>query len=309
MAQDCASVEMTTSVDKRNVIPVEIAGPVPARGDRSLGTILIQAGRLTLEDADRVLKLHREHNLRFGEAAIKLGLLTRADIEFALASQFDYPYLLRGQSGVSEDVITAYEPFSRQAQVIGHLRTELTLRWFDGSPGHNALAIVSAERGEGRSFFAANLAVAFAQLGQKTLLIDADMRNPIQHVLFNLGNRSGFSAILAGRGEPDAVIQQVGGLRGLSVLPAGAVPPNPAELLARPVFAQLLSELALEFQVLLLDSAPAAEYADATAVARRCGAALLIASKDTSRVSRMRAVSASLAEARATIVGAVLNNF
>jgi receptor protein-tyrosine kinase len=300
---------MTTNVERRNVISVEIAGPVPARGERSIGTILIQAGRLTLENAERVMQLHREQNLRFGEAAIKLGLLTPEDIEFALARQFDYPYLMRGESSVSEQVITAYQPFSRQAQALGQLRAELMLRWFDGGPGHNALAIVSPERGEGRSFVAANLAVAFAQLGQKTLLIDTDLRNPIQHVLFNLDNRTGFSAVLSGRGGPDAAIQRVAGLLGLSVLPAGAVPPNPAELLARPAFAQLLSDLAREFQVVLFDSAPAAEYGDAQAIAMRCGAALLIARKHATSLWRMRGVSEALTDAGATILGAVLNDF
>jgi protein-tyrosine kinase len=309
VAQDRADVEMTTSVEKRNVISVDIAGAVPARGVASIGTILIQAGRLSLEDAGRILQLQREQDLRFGEAAMKLELLTKADIEFALASQFECPYLVRGESDVSEQVFAAYEPLSRQAQALGHLRTELMLRWFDGSPGHNALAILSAERGEGRSFLAANLAVAFAQLGQKTLLIDADLRNPIQHLLFNLGNRSGLSAMLSGRGQPGAAIWQIAGLSGLSVLPAGAAPPNPAELLARPVFAQLLGEWAREFDVVLLDSAPAAEYADAKNVAMRCGAALLVARKNATRVWQMRSVSEALTDARTIILGAVLNDF
>ena len=309
MAQDGTDVEMTTSVEKRNVISVDIAGAVPARGVASIGTILIQAGRLSLEDAGRILQLQREQDLRFGEAAIKLELLTKADIEFALASQFECPYLVRGESDVSEQVFAAYEPLSRQAQALGHLRTELMLRWFDGSPGHNALAILSAERGEGRSFLAANLAVMFAQLGQKTLLIDADLRNPVQHLLFNLGNRSGLSAMLSGRGQPGAAIWQIAGLSGLSVLPAGAAPPNPAELLARPLFAHLLSEWAREFEVVLLDSAPATEYTDARTIAGRCGAALLVARKNATRVWQMRGVSEALTDARTIILGAVLNDF
>src|SRR5713101_9812386 len=80
-------------------------------GERSIGAILIINGRLRLEGAESILRLQREQGLRFGDAAIQLGLLTQADIEFALSRQFDYPYLLRGESGVSEQVITAYEPF------------------------------------------------------------------------------------------------------------------------------------------------------------------------------------------------------
>jgi protein-tyrosine kinase len=319
VAQDGAHVEITASVEKRNVLAVEGASPVPARGEGaspvpargepSIGAILVRAGRLSIEDAGRILRLQREQDLRFGEAAIKLELLTKADIDFALAHQFDRPYLVRGDSDVSEQVVTAYEPLSPQSEALGRLRTELMLRWFDGSPGRNALAIVSAERGDGRSFLAANLAVAFSQLGQTTLLIDADMRNPTQHILFNLGNRSGLSAMLSGRGQRGASIWQVPGLPGLSIMPAGATPPNPAELLARPVFAQLLGEMAQEFEVVLFDSAPAAEYADARAIAVRCGAALLIARKNATHVWRMRSVSEALTDARTIILGAVLNDF
>lgn len=296
-------------MEQGNVIPVAIGSPAVARGESSIGTILIQAERLTLENAERVLQLQREQGLRFGDAAIQLGLLTPADIEFALSRQFDYPYLVRGESTVSENVIAAYAPFSPQARALGALRSQLMLRWFDTDPIRRSLAIISAGRGEGRSFIAANLAVAFSQLGQKTLLIDADIRNPAQHVLFGLDNRSGLSAMLSGRGGSDAVIQQIPGLSGLSVLPAGALPPNPLELLARPLFPQLLRELAHEFEIILLDSSPAAEYADAQTIAMRAGAALIIARKNATSLWRVRGVSDAVANVSATLVGTVLNDF
>ena len=109
------------------------------------------------------------------------------------------------------------------------------LRWFDTDPAHKALAIISGERREGRSYIAANLAVVFSQLGEHTLLIDADMRNPSQHKLFGLDNGGGLSAVLSGRGRP-VTVKHVPGLPDLWVLPAGAPPPNPLELLARPQF-------------------------------------------------------------------------
>jgi len=227
-----------------------------SRGERRIGAILVDAGRLSLEDAERILRLQREQNIRFGDAALKLGLLTQADIELALSSQFDYPYLLRGSSKVSESVAAAYQPFSPKVEALRALRSQLMLRWFDASPGHNALAILSAASKEGRSFIAANLAVVFSQLGERTLLIDADMRHPCQHELFGLDNRRGLSAALAGRGG-SAEVQRVEGLRDLSVLPAGAVPPNSIELLSRPLFAQTLKKLRQNFDVILLDSPPA----------------------------------------------------
>lgn len=300
---------MKIAMDKGEVMTVSTGGAVVARGAPSIGIILIQEGRLTREDAERILELQQEQGLRFGDAATQLGLATQADIDFAIARQFNHSYLVRGESRVSEEIVAAYAPFGSQAQAMGALRSQLMMRWFDVDPAHRALAIISAERREGRSFIAANLAVAFSQLGQKTLLIDADMRNSHQHVLFGLDNRYGLSAMLSGRGGSEAVIQPVSGLPDLRVLPAGATPPNPLELLARPLFPKLLEELAKEFEVILLDSPSAAEYPEAQTIAVRAGAALIVAHKNTTRMWRVRGISDTVTHASATIIGTVLNDF
>ena len=167
---------------------------------------------------------------------------------------------------------------------------------------------MSAGRNEGRSFIAANLAVVFAQLGEHTLLIDADMRNPCQHEIFGLENRVGLSAVLSDRGGSE-VIQRIPGLTNLSVLTAGVLPPNPLELLARPIFQQLLGELGKNFDVILLDSPAASEYADALTLAVSAGAALIVARKNFAPMWRVRGVSDSVAQTSAIIVGTVLNDF
>jgi protein-tyrosine kinase len=281
---------------------------VPHGPDRAIGAVLVNAGRLRTEDLQLILRLQHEKALRFGDAGKALGLVTEADIEFALSRQFDYPYLRRGECGVSEEIVAAYDPFSAQVESIRALRSQLKFRWFDYTPARKALAIVSAARNEGRSFIAANLAVLFAQLGERTLLIDADLRNPCQHRLFGLDNRSGLSAVLSGRGGPETV-QRIVPLRHLMVLPAGSPPPNPLELISRPVFAQLLEQLAAQVDVILLDSPAAAESADAQTIAVRAGGALIVARRNASRLWRVQGVSDSVAQAKATIVGAVLNEF
>lgn len=278
--------------------------------ERSIGTVLIHAGRLTLEDAERILYLQRDQGIRFGDAAIQLGLLTQEDIDFALARQFDYPYLVRGESPVSESVFTAYAPVGPQGKVFASLRSQLMLRWFDNEPGRKAMAIISAGRREGRSFVAANLAVSFSQLGQKTLLIDADMRNPSQHTLFGVDNRTGLSAVLAGRCSYDSVMHVVPGLSDLSILPAGAPPPpNPLELLSRPPFPQLLADLAQQFDVILFDTSSTSEAADSQTVSVRAGAALIVARKNFTRGWHVRGVSDTVVHASSTVIGTVLNDF
>ncbi|ATE60540.1 chain length determinant protein tyrosine kinase EpsG [Thauera sinica] len=275
--------------------------------ERSIGAILVDAGRLSTEDAERIFRVQREEGLRFGDAAIKLGLVTEADIQRALSRQFDYPYLQRGDGKVTEAVIAAYEPFSPQVESLRALRSQLMLRWFDTEPERRTLAITSPARGEGRSWLTANMGVVFSQLGERTLIIDADLRNPRQHELFGVDNRAGLSAALAGRGTPD-LVERIPALRDLSVLPAGAVPPNPQELLARPIFARLLQEFAREFDVILIDTPAGGLYADSQTLAVRASAALVVAQRNLSRMRQVRRHADMLRHASVAVVGTVLND-
>jgi receptor protein-tyrosine kinase len=276
--------------------------------DSSIGAILIRIGRLSVADADKVMRFSIERNLRFGDAAVELGVLTAADIELALSRQYDYPYLLRGESAISEEVIAAYEPFTTRVESLRALRNQLMWRWFETGKERRALAITSAESGDGRSFLAANLAVVFSQQRQRTLLIDADMRAPRQHQLFALENRAGLSAVLAGRSGHDA-IQRVPSLVDLSVLTAGALPPNPSELLGRPAFGQLLGELAADYDVILIDTPASDEYSDAQLVASRAGAAVMVAHQNHSHLNKLRDLVGLLTDARVHLVGTVLNEY
>ena len=279
----------------------------PAAG-RSIGALLIDSGRLTPEAAERILKLQKEQGLRFGDAAIQLGLLSDADIQQALSRQYDYPYLMPGDDRISEEVVAAFKPFSPVVEQLRALRSQLMLRWFDAESGRKALAVVSPDNGEGRSFTAANLAVVFSQLGERTLLVDADLRQPRQHQLFRLANKVGLSSVLAGRAELAETITRIPGLRDLSVLPAGAVPPNPQELLSRPVFTALLATLQAQYDIVIIDTPPAGRTADAQAITARAHGALVVARKDITALPALQAMVASLQQGGGNVVGSLLNN-
>ena len=274
--------------------------------ERSIGGLLVEAGRLRAEDAEIIMRVQRERGLRFGEAGLSLGLLTPPDIDYALSRQFEYPYLLPGTSPVSPEVFAAYAPFSPEAEALRALRAQLLVRWFDDGPARSALAIISAAPREGRSYIAANLAVIFSQVGERTLLIDADLRRPRQHQLFGVENRIGLSAVLAMRSNGES-IQRIPGLPHLSLLPAGTIPPNPLELLSRPTFAALLQQMGAHYDVILLDSPAAGETADAHTLAVRAGAALMVVRKHKSRAAEVSAVSDMIP--KAALVGAVVNTF
>jgi capsular exopolysaccharide synthesis family protein len=148
----------------------------------------------------------------------------------------------------------------------------------------------------------------FSQLGERTLLIDADMRSPRLHAMFGVENKIGLSSILAGRNGKEA-IQRVAALLDLSILPAGALPPNPQELLSRPAFSQLLEEASANFDVIIIDTPPTFAYSDAQTTAVRASGALVLARKNVSRSSRLQGCAQMLVEASATIVGTVMNDF
>ena len=184
----------------------------------------------------------------------------------------NYPYLQAGQGNYSDELVAAYQPFSRQVEALRALRSQLMMRWFNES--NKALAIVTANAGEGGSYLAANLAVMFSQLGERTLLVDANMRDPRQHTIFNLKVNRGLSDIIARRSGLDAV-NQVEFFEDLSVVTAGTIPPNPQELLNRASFTHFMNQAASQYDVVLVDTPPAITSADAQATVAQCGGALL----------------------------------
>ena len=285
--------------------------PVPSIKSRTgvgqlMGAILVDAGRLTELSVEQILSFQQERGGRFGEAGQALGLLTEEDVRFALSVQFDYPYLAP-ESKLSHDLVAAYHPNSTQVEELRALRSQLMLRWFSIGTGRNGLAVVSAGRKDGRSYLAANLAIVFSQLGERTLLIDADLRTPRQHKLFNLGERAGLSDVIVGRAGLDA-ITAIPGLSSLSVLPSGTIPPNPQELLGRSEFSSLLGALGEDFGVMIIDTPAANSCADAQTVAARAGAALMVARQNTSSIPQLARFTRSLREFGVTLVGSVLND-
>jgi protein-tyrosine kinase len=290
---------------REKITPIEGSSLVIARDNR-IGDILSEDGKLVGADIERVMELQKIEGLRFGEAALALGLITASDLHCAIAKQYDLPHLLPGNENIGSELVVAQEPFHPRAEEVRALRTQLSMRWSKAGVKHRVLAIVSPGPTEGRSYAAANLALAFAQLGERTLLIDADLRAPRQHRIFNVPDRLGLSAVLSGRAGGGAVMP-VPEFGALSLLPAGARPPNPQELLSRPALAVLLHELRGVFDVVLLDTPPAKMYADAQAVAFQAGSAMVLARKNVTHLEDTRSVIRELSDMGTRVVGTVFN--
>jgi len=276
-----------------------------ASKESTIGRMLLDMGKITPEDATRVLALQAQKGLRFGQAAQELGLVTEADIQLVLASQFDYQYVQSHQTNFDQALVAAMEPFGKEAEMLRALRGQLTVRWFST---HKSLAVIAADERASAAVASANLAVLFAQQGKRTLLVDANLRKPRQHDLFGTGPRAGLSDMLAGRVQ-NAGVLQVAPFDQLSLLCAGPQPPNPHELLGRPRFAALSEEFARVFDVVIYDAPPLSTSADAYAIASRAGGVLLVLSKSTTKQAAVREIRAQLLRSGVEIVGALLLDF
>lgn len=271
--------------------------------DAIIGKLLHDLGKLSRQDLERVIKLQHEQKLRFGEAAVKLGLVKEADIQHALSFQFEYPYLSDNHGGFSQELVVAFAPNSKEAEALRSVRSQLLLRWLQST--NKIVAIGGVRKEEGASYLAANLAVLFAQLGRKTLLIDADLRQPRQHHIFNLGNGKGLSDILADRADA-SIVSHIKSFPTLSILPSGSPPPNPSELLIRPKFGALLNSLESSYDVIVIDTSPSQSVSDIQAAAEFSGGVIITARRNMSRLSALADLKEKIILSGAQVIGAVV---
>jgi chain length determinant protein tyrosine kinase EpsG len=276
--------------------------------DQSIGDIIAQAKNLNPEQIQQVLTYQREKGIKFGEAAVALGFANPDDVLWALSQQFHYPYAANGASAsLSSELVVATSPFDASAEFFRDIRSHLISNALDGQAARTALAICSPHTGDGKTYFAANLASAFSQLGKRTLLVDADMRTPRLESLFGIETGSGgLSGILAGRAETN-VIRPVAALPSLYVLPVGVVPPNPLELLQHTAFDLLLEELMRKFDYVIVDTPAAIHGADARVIAAKCGSAIVLGRRGQTGLAALQNLTTSLKKNTRRYVGAVIN--
>jgi chain length determinant protein tyrosine kinase EpsG len=274
-----------------------------------LGEILIDNGKLDARGVDRIIEHQRKNNLFFGDAALQLKLVEPEDILQALSIQFGYP-CVQGSDAFSPELVMAHRPFGEQAETFRNIRSQLLTNCLKS--GEKVLAVASPESQEGRSYISANLAVAVSQLGYSTLLIDADMRAPRQHNIFNFTRRIGLSSMLTGRitaADLESLPDSIPPFDNLSVLGCGAIPPNPAELLGRGTFPLILRELIKYFDFIIIDTPPAIFESEVVSIASAAGNALLVARRNHSKLENLKTMKSTLTKSGVNVVGSVLDQF
>ena len=278
-------------------------------GQTEIGRMLVEQGVITPDAAMEIIAYQRLHNIPFGRAAVLLNHAREEDVRFALALQFNYPYLRQNVNGtaVSPEVVTAYQPFGELADKFRDIRSKLVLAWSGNPQLNRMIAITSDSCGEGRSYIAANLAVTFAQMGQSTLLVDGDLRAPRQHNLFNIASAFGLSTILSGRANLRQCVVQLGELQKLHLLPAGPTPPNPLELLSQYGCSDLFAAAKEKFSVTIVDTSADVAGDDALMLGVHVGATVIVALANKTRADRIAKLTAKLQRTGVQVVGSVLN--
>jgi len=197
------------------------------------------------------------------------------------------------------------EPRSGPSEAFRTLRANLALNPEAGNA--KRMMITSAGAAEGKSLTAANLAIVFAQDGQKTLLIDADMRRPSMHKIFNVRTGAGLSEVLGGGVKwQDAVCGT--GMQNLDVMVVGKMPSNPAELLGSSSMRQVLDEAGRSYDQLVLDCPPVLGVSDPLVLLRLVEGVILVAHFNKTRRHAAARALQKLRESRTPILGAVMDN-
>lgn len=201
--------------------------------------------------------------------------------------------------------ITAADVQFAVAESYKTIRTNL-LFLLSSTAGCKTISVSSPKAGDGKTTNSINIAIAFSQLGKRVLLIDADLRRPSVHKKLRLDNTDGLSGVLAGFVAADKAIVNVN--TSFDVLPAGTIPPNPAEILASAAFDRLLESLRLAYDYIIIDTSPVGIVSDAMVVAPKTDGLLLVVKEKATRHSDFEKVLDALNLTNIRILGALLNS-
>jgi capsular exopolysaccharide synthesis family protein len=196
------------------------------------------------------------------------------------------------------------EPAGEVAETYRTIRTAV----FFGTPDceSRTILVTSPAEGEGRSTLASNLAIAIAQTGRRVVLMDADLRRPVQHRVFEYRTTVGLSSVLTGGESLEKAIQP-SGVAGLDVLPSGPVPSNPAEILNGQRFTEVLEDLSVRYDHVVIDSPAVLMFADARILSAVCSVTVLVLNASSSTRKGAAAARRALEAVGGQLLGVVVN--
>jgi capsular exopolysaccharide synthesis family protein len=279
------------------------------RGSDPLRDTLLQLGYLSEEHSARVAEHQQKRGLDFDQAALELGYITPDDLDRA-REQLITSLAQRGvkRRAVAEEIIVLSDPRGVRAEAVRLLRTQVIAQHIKA--GRRGLAFVAPIDDSGCSNVIANLAVALAQVGIKTLLVDANMRSPRQHEIFGLDAEApGLSSFLSlAVARPERVVN-ANVLPSLAIITAGPPVPRPQELLSTRRFRDGVNMLLREYDIVLFDTPPANSSADALTIGAAAGYVLIVGRRDHTFFKDVSTLVDQLQTSRCPVIGSVLNEF
>jgi polysaccharide biosynthesis transport protein len=205
----------------------------------------------------------------------------------------------------SDTLVALQDPTGAASEAYRMLRTNLIYSRVDTPP--KVIVLTSAGRDEGKSITTANLGVTLAQAGKVTLILDCDLRKPVQHKIFNTRSIGGLIDVLVGERDPQEVWQEP--IPELKLMPAGAPPPNPAEMLTSRRLADFLGQMKQKFDYVLVDTPPVGLASESPALAAIADGVLLVLDSKHTRKGSLRQALRRLENVGANVLGTVMNKY
>jgi len=238
-----------------------------------------------------------------------LGLPVYAAIPLSVSNTL--PKLRKGKHGTRvvadgrQHLLAVSAPADPTVEALRSLRTSLHFAMLEAK--NNILTISGPRPGVGKTFVSTNLAAVIAQAGQRVLVIDADMRKGTLHKILGVSHQKGLSDVLGGKLSVDDVIHPVSGLDNMHYMVRGDIPPNPAELLMHPRFAQLLQEMSGKYDLVIVDPPPILAVTDPALVATHAGSSLLVTRFGVNQAKEIELTLQRFEQNGVQIKGAIFN--
>jgi capsular exopolysaccharide synthesis family protein len=209
------------------------------------------------------------------------------------------------RNSLSNALVALHDPTGAASEAYRMLRTNLIYARVDTTP--KVIVLTSVGRNEGKSITTANLGVTLAQAGKNTLILDCDLRKPAQHKIFSTRSIGGLIDVLVGERDLQEVWQEP--IPGLKLMPAGAPPPNPAEMLTSRRLADFLGQMRQKFDYVLVDTPPVGYASESLALAAIGDGVLLVLDCKHTRKGALRLALRRLENVGANVLGTVMNKY
>jgi protein-tyrosine kinase len=235
----------------------------------------------------------------------RLGLISDRELKHLVTAQFEYPPLRPGTGGYSPELAAAFNPYSAKGRSLRYLAARILLEAY--SKDGLCFSVAGAHAGCGATYIAANLGVVFSELGLRTLIIDANLKRPRLHTVFNWPQDGGLATMIAGNASPSSYVAPLGQFRDLSFLPAGRRAARMSSRIGNGVLANTLASLRQAYDVVICDAPSSANgYDGCEIVAGMCGNTVAVLRKHHTGISRARTLLSSLDAVGAKQIGSVL---